>query len=74
MRRQALVDDTYTVRLGEVQEGQPTAYQDVTTFTKPAGKYQDRGLPASAGQSSGYLGVQARTGHVAFCRIRIRKL
>jgi hypothetical protein len=66
--------DTYTVRLGEVQEGQPTAYNQVTSFTKPAGKYEDRGLPASAGQSSGYLGLQAHTGNVTFRRIRIQRL
>jgi len=66
--------DTYTVRLGEVQEGQPTAYNQVTSFTKPAGKYGGRGLPASAGQSSGYLGLQAHTGNVTFRRIRIQRL
>ncbi|HSH58208.1 MAG TPA: family 16 glycoside hydrolase [Acidimicrobiales bacterium] len=69
-----VVGDTYTVRLGEAQEGQATAFQQVTKFKKPAGKYAVRGLPASAGQSSGYLGVQAHSGPVAFRHIRIGKL
>ncbi|HWC10135.1 MAG TPA: family 16 glycoside hydrolase [Acidimicrobiales bacterium] len=69
-----VVGDQYTVQLGEVQEGQATAFQQVTTFKKPAGKYVGRGMPASAGESSGYLGVQAHSGPVAFRHIRIRKL
>lgn len=65
--------DNYTVGLGEVQEGQQTTYQQVTKFKKPAGQYGDRGLPASAGVSSGYIGIQAHTGNVAFRQIRVRK-
>lgn len=69
-----VVRDTYTVRLGEAREGQETAFQQVTKFRKPAGKYAGRGSPASAGQSSGYVGVQAHSGAVAFRHIRVRKL
>ncbi len=67
-----VVGDTYAVGLGEAHVGEPTTYQRVTTFTKPAGKYEGRGLPASAGRSSGYIGVQCHSGNVAFRDIRVR--
>ncbi|MFC7738411.1 family 16 glycoside hydrolase [Roseomonas sp. GCM10028921] len=66
--------DTYVVRLGEVLDGQPTQYQDVTSFTKPAGKYAGRGEPRSANSTSGYIGIQAHSGQVAFRNIRVRRL
>ncbi|MBV9925544.1 MAG: DUF1080 domain-containing protein [Acidobacteria bacterium] len=68
-----VVGDKYTVRLGEAKDGQPTAFQQITTFTKPAGKYQTRGLAPAPDNSSGYIGVQAHTGKVAFRHIRIQK-
>jgi hypothetical protein len=64
--------DQYTVRLGEVVNG-PTAFADLAKFTKPAGKYLDRGLPAAADNSSGYIGVQAHTEKVAFRHVRVKK-
>jgi Domain of Unknown Function (DUF1080)/GMC oxidoreductase len=64
--------DRYVVRLGEAKDGQPTTFQEVTTFDKPAGKYQHRGLAPTPENSSGYLGVQAHTGKVAFRHIRIK--
>jgi hypothetical protein len=68
-----VVGDKYTVRLGEAKDGQPTAFQQITTFTKPAGKYQSRGLAPAPDNSSGYIGVQAHTEKVAFRHIRIQK-
>jgi hypothetical protein len=66
--------DKYVVRLGgPVNAGQPAAYQDITTFIKPAGKYANRGLAPTADNSSGYIGLQAHTGKVAFRHIRIKK-
>jgi hypothetical protein len=67
-------NNTYTVRLGDVVEGQNTNFQQVTSFTKPQGKYVNRGLPPSADPHSGYIAVQAHTGAVAFRHIRIRTL
>jgi hypothetical protein len=46
----------------------------VTTFKKPAGKYQDRGLTPTADNSSGYVGLQAHTEKVAFRHIRIKPM
>jgi hypothetical protein len=66
--------DAYMVRLGEVKEGQPTAYQDITAFTKPAGKYANRGLAPTPDNSSGYIGVQAHSEKVAFRNIRIKRV
>jgi choline dehydrogenase-like flavoprotein len=54
--------NTYTVRLG----GQQTT---VFTNTDP-----NRGKPASQDPLSGYVGVQAHTGLVAFRHIRIKRL
>jgi hypothetical protein len=65
--------DSYSVRMGQVQSGQPTNFQNVTTFTKPTGKYPGRGLPAAADNSSGYIAVQAHTGKVAFRHIRLKR-
>src|SRR5262249_56030639 len=55
-----VVGDTYTVRLGEVKDGQPTAYQQITSF-KAGGKYPNRGLPAAPDNASGYIGIHAHT-------------
>jgi hypothetical protein len=44
----------------------------VTTFSKPAGKYATRGLAPAPDNSSGYIGIQAHTGKVAFRRIRLQ--
>lgn len=65
--------DKYVVGLGQVQAGQPTQFAQVASFTKPAGKYPDRGLPPAAGNSSGYIGLQAHTSKVAFRHIRLQK-
>lgn len=65
--------DNYSVKLGQVQSGQPANFQTVTTFKKPAGKYKDRGLAAAVDNSSGYIGVQAHTGKVAFRHIRLKR-
>lgn len=67
-----VVGDKYTVRLGEVKDGQPTVFQEVTSFNKPAGKYQDRGLAPTVDNFSGYIGVQAHTEKLAFRHIRIK--
>ena len=67
-------NDAYTVRLGKVVQGQNTAFQQVTSFTKPPGKYPKQGLRPSADPHSGYIGVQAHTGAVAFRNIRILPL
>ncbi len=66
--------DKYTVRLGEVKDGQPTAFKGITTFNKPAGKYKDRGLAPTADNASGYIGLQAHSEKVAFRHIRIKPL
>lgn len=68
-----VVGEKYTVGLGQVGAG-PTVYQPITSFEKPAGKYQGRGLAPTAENSSGYIGVQAHTGKVAFRHIRLKKL
>jgi hypothetical protein len=68
-----VVGDTYQVGLGEVGPG-AAVYQSIASFTKPPGKYQGRGLAPTADNSSGYIGVQAHTGKVAFRHMRIRKL
>jgi choline dehydrogenase-like flavoprotein len=65
--------DQYVSRLGPVQAGQQTAFTQTVSFTKPAGTYQDRGLAPAAGNSSGYIGLQAYVGKVAFRHIRIQK-
>jgi len=57
-----VVNNTYRVRLGN---------QQTTTFTNTD---VNRGKPASQDPLSGYIGVQAHTGLVAFRRIRIKKL
>jgi choline dehydrogenase-like flavoprotein len=63
--------DLYIVRLRDAQN--PTAaFQQVTRFSKPAGKYQNRGLPAATDPRSGYLGIQAHSGNVLFRHIRIK--
>jgi hypothetical protein len=67
-----VIGDTYTVRLGEVKDGSPPTFQDVTTFNKPAGKYQNRGLAPTVDNSSGYIGVQAHTEKVSFRHIRMK--
>ena len=56
----------------QVQDGQPTVFATATTFTKAAGKYPNRGLAPAPDNSSGYIGIQAHTGKVAFRRIRIQ--
>jgi Domain of Unknown Function (DUF1080)/GMC oxidoreductase len=66
--------DSYTVRMGRFVQGRATAFQPVTSFTKPAGKYPKRGLSASTDPHSGYIGIQAHSGGVAFRAIRIRAL
>jgi hypothetical protein len=63
--------DKYTVRLGEVRDGQPTTFQEVSTFSKPSGKYTNRGLAPAVDSASGYIGVQAHAEKVAFRHIRI---
>jgi choline dehydrogenase-like flavoprotein len=68
----SVTGDTYTVGLGAVEDGQPTVYTTVTTFSKPAGKYATRGLAPAPDNSSGYIGIQAHTGKVAFRRIRLQ--
>jgi choline dehydrogenase-like flavoprotein len=68
-----VVGDKYTVGLGQVGTG-PTVYQPISSFEKPAGKYQGRGLAPTADNSSGYIGIQAHTGKVAFRHIRLKKL
>ena len=65
--------DQYVSRLGPVQAGQQTAFTQTVSFTKPAGEYQDRGLAPAAGNSSGYIGLQAYVGKVAFRHIRIQR-
>jgi hypothetical protein len=56
--------DTYTVRLNG---------QQATKFTKPnTAEYQHRGLAPTADPASGFIGLQAHTGRVAFRRIRIK--
>ncbi len=69
----AVAGDQYVSRLGPVQAGQQTAFTQIVSFTKPAGKYQNRGLAPAAGNSSGYIGLQAYVGKVAFRHIRIQK-
>jgi len=69
-----VVGDQYTVRLGEAHDGVPTAFQTITTFSKPANKYPGRGLAPAADNSSGYVGVQAHTSKVAFRRIRLKPI
>ena len=68
-----MAGDQYVSRLGPVQAGQQTAFAQITSFTKPAGAYKDRGLAPVAGNSSGYIGLQAYVGKVAFRHIRIQK-
>lgn len=67
-----VIGDKYKVRL---KEESAANYTQTATFDKAAAsaKYSSRGLPASANGTSGYIGVQAHTGKVAFRRIRIRK-
>ena len=65
--------DRYSVALGTVGVG-PTVHQPISSFEKPPGKYQDRGLAPTADNSSGYIGLQAHTGKVAFRHIRLKKL
>ncbi len=67
-----VVANKYTVRLGDVKDGQPTSFSQITIFDKPGDKYQNRGLAPSAENSSGYIGVQAHTEKVAFRHIRIK--
>lgn len=65
--------DKYSVALGTVGAS-PTVHQPISSFEKPPGRYQDRGLAPTANNSSGYIGVQAHTGKVAFRHIRLKKL
>jgi choline dehydrogenase-like flavoprotein len=67
-------NDSYTVKLGNVVQGQNTGFQQVSSFTKPQGKYSDRGLAPSVDPHSGYIALQAHTGAVAFRNVRIRAL
>jgi hypothetical protein len=55
--------DKYRVRLNN---------QPATKFDKPnTAEYQHRGLSPTADPVSGFIGLQAHTGRVAFRRIRI---
>jgi hypothetical protein len=63
--------DKYAVGLGEVKDGQPTGLKRITTFTKPAGKYPLRGLAPTPDNASGYVGLQAHSGKVAFRAVQI---
>ncbi|SDZ23522.1 Choline dehydrogenase [Geodermatophilus africanus] len=65
--------DQYVSKVGPVQAGQPTVFTQVASFTKPADKYQNRGLAPAAGNSSGYIGLQAYISKVAFRHIRIQE-
>jgi Domain of Unknown Function (DUF1080) len=67
-------NDSYTVKLGNVVQGQNTTFQQVSSFTKPQGKYTGRGLPPSADPHSGHIALQAHTGPLAFRNVRIRTL
>jgi hypothetical protein len=48
--------DLYVVRVRDAQAG-GSAFQQVSRFQKPAGKYPDRGLAASSDARSGYVGI-----------------
>jgi choline dehydrogenase-like flavoprotein len=63
--------DLYVVGVRDAQVAGNT-FQQISRFQKPAGKYSDRGLPASADARSGYVGLQAHTTAVAFRQIRIK--
>ena len=63
--------DVYVVRFRD-EQNPGTAFQQVTRFQKRAGKYKNRGLPASKDQNSGYIGIQAHSGNVLFREIQIR--
>jgi hypothetical protein len=65
--------DQYVSELGPVQDGQQTVLTQVTSFPKPAGKYEDRGLTPAEGNSSVCIGLQAHVGKVAFRHIRIQE-
>jgi len=60
----AVAGDQYTVRL---KDG--GVFKDVTSFTNTD---QRRGKSAATDPLSGFLGLQAHTGNVAFRSIRIR--
>ena len=49
-----------------------SAFQQVSRFQKPAGKYQDRGLAASSDAQSGYVGIQAHSTEVVFRQIQAK--
>lgn len=63
--------DLYVVRVRDVQAG-GSAFQQVSRFQKPAGKYQDRGLAASSDSRSGYVGLQAHSTSVVFRQIQVK--
>jgi hypothetical protein len=67
-------NDTFVVRIRDAESATPGTFQKVSSFTKPAGKYIGRGVPASADARSGYIGIQAHTEAVRFRDVRIRTL
>jgi choline dehydrogenase-like flavoprotein len=65
-----VVGDVYTTRIrdGEVPNA---VFQQLTLFNRPAGRYADRGLPASVDPRSGHVGIQAHSGNVRFRQILV---
>ena len=63
--------DVYVVRMRDAQAA-GSAFQQVSRFQKPAGKYKDRGLAASSDSHSGYIGLQAHSTAVAFRQIQVK--
>jgi hypothetical protein len=63
--------DSYVTRIRDAHVAGGT-FQQIARFQKPAGQYQNRGLPASVDPRSGYVGIQSHSGAVAFRRVRIK--
>jgi choline dehydrogenase-like flavoprotein len=62
--------DVYIIRVRDAQNSGAT-FKPITRFQKPMGKYPNRGLPFSTSEDSGYIGIQAHSGSVAFRQIQI---
>lgn len=67
----AVQGNLYVTRIRDAQVAN-AQFQQVSTFQKPAGQYQNRGLPKSTDSRSGYVGIQAHSSSVLFRHVRIK--
>jgi hypothetical protein len=63
--------DLYETRLRDAEVA-GAAFQQITRFQRNPATYPNRGLAAAQDSRSGYVGIQAHSGAVAFRQIRVK--